>query len=202
MEWIYHSSFSRSPLIDTGSSVHGILQASTLEWVAMPSSRGSFPPESLLSPALAGGLFPTSTTWEAPKTWHSQIKLIHLKKQKQFMEKLQCANHRRWVHLGPCPQVPGQRLPQSRGPGVGAVSGPPTCPSSGSPLVSSACASRCSLLTSGTCQNGSPGYETPSTPATWTPSRTLAGASGLTELKTMIPTPLRWVWAHTSGGEG
>ena len=27
-----------------GSSVHGILQASTLEWVAMPSSRGSSPP--------------------------------------------------------------------------------------------------------------------------------------------------------------
>ena len=26
-----------------GSSVHGILQARTLEWVAMPSSRGSFP---------------------------------------------------------------------------------------------------------------------------------------------------------------
>ena len=27
-----------------GSSVHGILQAKTLEWVAMPSSRGSSPP--------------------------------------------------------------------------------------------------------------------------------------------------------------
>ena len=27
-----------------GSSVHGILQARTLEWVAMPSSRGSFQP--------------------------------------------------------------------------------------------------------------------------------------------------------------
>ena len=26
-----------------GSSVHGILQASILEWVPMPSSRGSFP---------------------------------------------------------------------------------------------------------------------------------------------------------------
>ena len=30
-----------SPL---GSSVHGILQAGILEWVAMPSSRGSFQP--------------------------------------------------------------------------------------------------------------------------------------------------------------
>ena len=27
----------------SGSSVHGILQARTLEWVAMPSSRGIFP---------------------------------------------------------------------------------------------------------------------------------------------------------------
>ena len=28
-----------------GFSVHGILQARILEWVAMPSSRGSFPPK-------------------------------------------------------------------------------------------------------------------------------------------------------------
>ena len=46
-----------------GSSIHGILQARILEWVAMPSSRGSSRPEikllSLSSPALAG------TTWEA-----------------------------------------------------------------------------------------------------------------------------------------
>ena len=34
------------------SSVHGILQARILEWVAMPSCRGSSPP--LTSPALAG----------------------------------------------------------------------------------------------------------------------------------------------------
>ena len=43
-----------------GSSVHGILQASILEWVAMPSSRGSsclvIELESLMSPALAGSL--------------------------------------------------------------------------------------------------------------------------------------------------
>ena len=30
-----------------GSSVHGILQARTLEWVAMPSSRGIFPTQGL-----------------------------------------------------------------------------------------------------------------------------------------------------------
>ena len=53
-----------------GSSVHGILQARILEWVAMPSS-GDLPdpgiePSSPMSPALAGGLFTTSTTCEAP----------------------------------------------------------------------------------------------------------------------------------------
>ena len=49
-----------------GSSVHGILQARILEWVAMPSS-GDLPdpgiePTSLTSPALAGGFFTTSAT--------------------------------------------------------------------------------------------------------------------------------------------
>ena len=41
-----------------GSSVHGILQARILEWVAMPSSR-----------ALAGRFFTTITTWEAQIWW-------------------------------------------------------------------------------------------------------------------------------------
>ena len=52
-----------------GSSVHGILQSRILEWVSMPSSRGSSPPgiESMSpqSPALAGRFFTTSATWEA-----------------------------------------------------------------------------------------------------------------------------------------
>ena len=57
-----------SPL---GSSVHGILQARILEWVAIPSSRGSSGPRNQNhvsnagDPALADGLFTTSTTWEA-----------------------------------------------------------------------------------------------------------------------------------------
>ena len=54
-----------------GFSVHGILQAKMLEWVAMPSSRASSNPGiesmSLMYPALAGGFFTTSATWEAPK---------------------------------------------------------------------------------------------------------------------------------------
>ena len=58
----------RSP---TGFSVHGILQARILEQVAMPSSRESsqprIKPTSLTSPAVAGGFFTTSATWEAHK---------------------------------------------------------------------------------------------------------------------------------------
>ena len=47
-----------------GSSVHGILQARILEWVAISFSRGSsdpgIEPVSLMSPALAGGFLSTS----------------------------------------------------------------------------------------------------------------------------------------------
>ena len=54
-----------------GSSVHGILQARTMKWVAMSPSRGSSQLSNwthifcLMSPALAGGFFTTSATWEA-----------------------------------------------------------------------------------------------------------------------------------------
>ena len=51
------------------SSVHGILPARILEWVALPSSRGSFPcrNQTLVSssPALVAGFFTSSATWEA-----------------------------------------------------------------------------------------------------------------------------------------
>ena len=54
-----------------GSSLHGILQARILEWVAMRTSRDlpnpGIEPTSLMSPALTGGFFTTSITWEAPK---------------------------------------------------------------------------------------------------------------------------------------
>ena len=50
-----------------GSSVHGILQARILEWVAIPSA-GVLPspgiePASLISLALAGGFFTTEDNW-------------------------------------------------------------------------------------------------------------------------------------------
>ena len=51
-----------------GSSVLGILQARILEWVAVPSSRGSSSPRDqtcIMYPALAGRYFTTSATWEA-----------------------------------------------------------------------------------------------------------------------------------------
>ena len=52
-----------------GSSVHGILQARILEWVATPSSRGfaqsGIKMISLLFPALAGRFFTTRAIWEA-----------------------------------------------------------------------------------------------------------------------------------------
>ena len=54
-----------------GSSVHGILQARTLEWVPFPppgeSSRLRHQTASLMSPALAGRFFTTCATWEARK---------------------------------------------------------------------------------------------------------------------------------------
>ena len=51
------------------SSIHGILQARVLEWVAMPSSRRSSQPRnrtcvSYIS-CTAGEFFTTSATWEA-----------------------------------------------------------------------------------------------------------------------------------------
>ena len=54
-----------------GSSVHGILQARIQEWVACPPPRDlpdpGIEPASLTSPALAGGFFTTSATWEAQR---------------------------------------------------------------------------------------------------------------------------------------
>ena len=61
------------------SSVLGILQARILECVA--SSSGSPDPEikstSLMSPALAGGFFTTSATWEAQAKPYDLSKLSH-----------------------------------------------------------------------------------------------------------------------------
>ena len=64
------NSFGHMDCGPPGSPVHRILQARILDWVAMPSSRGSFQPRiepaSLMSPALARGFFTTNATCEAP----------------------------------------------------------------------------------------------------------------------------------------
>ena len=51
-----------------GSSVHGILQARTLEWVAIPFSRGSFRPRGQTHVFLAGGFFTTEPPGKPPNT--------------------------------------------------------------------------------------------------------------------------------------
>ena len=60
-----------------GSSVYGIFQARTLEWVAISYSR-DFPdpvvePASLASPPLASELFTTSTIWKALDYWMTHV---------------------------------------------------------------------------------------------------------------------------------
>ena len=65
-----------------GSSVHGILQARILEWVAMPSSRDLPDPRteltSLVSPALPGTFFTSSTIWEAHTALYHPLFLIFI----------------------------------------------------------------------------------------------------------------------------
>ena len=57
-----------------GSSVHGILQARILEWVVMPSSKGSsgpgIKPKFLMSPALQAGSLPLAPPGK-PLSLHS-----------------------------------------------------------------------------------------------------------------------------------
>ena len=64
-----------------GSSVHGILQARRLDWVATASSRDlpnpGIKPMSLMSPALAGRFFTTSTSWDAQISPHLYINGTH-----------------------------------------------------------------------------------------------------------------------------
>ena len=65
-----------------GSSVHRILQARILELLLCPPP-GDLPnpgvePESLMSPALAGGFFTTSAIWEACLTMLDLLKILLL----------------------------------------------------------------------------------------------------------------------------
>ena len=69
-----------------GSSVPGILQARILEWISTPSS-GDRPdpgikPKSPTSPALAGRLFSTSTTWKA------LLKIVYIYRKVQILQRV------------------------------------------------------------------------------------------------------------------
>ena len=52
-----------------GSSVHGILQARRLEWVAMPFSRGSSQPRDQTQVCIEGEFFTIGTTRETREYW-------------------------------------------------------------------------------------------------------------------------------------
>ena len=60
-----------------GSSVHGILQARVLEWVAMPSSRGSSQPRDRTQVShTAGGFFIIWATRETLENWVGSLSLL------------------------------------------------------------------------------------------------------------------------------
>ena len=62
-----------------GLSVHGISQATILEWIPSPGHPPDpgIEPASPASPALAGGFFTTSATWEALYTCVDVFKTFH-----------------------------------------------------------------------------------------------------------------------------
>ena len=60
-----------------GSSVHGVLQARLLEWIVMPSSKGSSQPSDQTRVSyvswISGGFFTTNATWEALGRFHNVL---------------------------------------------------------------------------------------------------------------------------------
>ena len=99
-----------------GSSVHRILQTRILEWVVMPSSRGSSQPKdqtcTLSSSALAGGFLTTSAAWEALLTKYILLNNFEVP-QTQLCEE-------RAGHLGffgirvQCCKLMGERVAESK----------------------------------------------------------------------------------------
>ena len=110
-----------------GSSARGILQARTLKWVAISSSRTSsdsgIQPMSLMSPALAGRFFTTSVIWDGhhqknPKTINAgesmeRIKLVQSvwKPVWRFLTKL-----KRELPYWHCNPTPGHMSIEKHGP--------------------------------------------------------------------------------------
>ena len=65
-------------------TVHGILQARTLEWVAIPFSRGSFQPRDWTQFSCIAGWFFTWATNEAQEHWSRLSQVRPLNSQKQW----------------------------------------------------------------------------------------------------------------------
>ena len=67
-----------------GSSVHGILKARVLQWVAISFSRGSFQTRDQTSSALADGFFTTATvllSHQGWKKWQNSVKQLSFNKK-------------------------------------------------------------------------------------------------------------------------
>ena len=70
-----------------GSSVHEILQARILEWVAISSSRWSFwPRDQTRVSCIVGRFFPVWATREAPRILYGFIQFVVLKEENCFMK--------------------------------------------------------------------------------------------------------------------
>ena len=68
--YLYCAVLSRVRPFGTGSSVHGILQARILEWVAFPVSRGSSQPRDRTQVShIAGRFFTVRATRESQEYW-------------------------------------------------------------------------------------------------------------------------------------
>ena len=76
---VFSSLWPQAPLL-SGSSIHGVSQATILEWLSFVSPGGlpdlGMEPMNLASPALAGRFFTTSTTWIVKRKLCERIEVI------------------------------------------------------------------------------------------------------------------------------
>ena len=95
-----------------GSCVHGIFQARIPEWVVVPPPGDllgpRIKPTSLMSPAWAGGLFTTSTTWEALDIIYSNVKHTYPFTQQFHFWKFNCTGVWRPVCKNVCHSTCGR----------------------------------------------------------------------------------------------
>ena len=79
-----------------GSSVHWILQARILEWVAISSSRGSSQPKDQTHVScIAGGFFTTDPPWKLPRRFITWLKLTMKVLDTGTLDKFE---ERSWIH--------------------------------------------------------------------------------------------------------